>query len=308
MRNAFVRTLTALAKDDRSIMLLTGDLGFTVLENFRDTLPNQYLNAGVAEQNMIGVATGLAMTGKTVFVYSIVPFVTFRCLEQIRNDVCYHEVPVCIVGVGGGYSYGHMGSTHHAIEDIAVMRSLPNMTVICPGDPLEVEAAIKAIVKRKTPCYLRLGKAGEPVLHDLAHFSFAIGKSVEMRTGKDVTLIATGNMLETAVKTADLLKVKNVSVRLLSMHTVKPIDSRAIETAAKETRLIVTMEEHSSVGGLGSAVAQVLTALPSHPQQLVCAAPDAFAAATGSQQFLRERAGLTPEKIAKRVLSILHLP
>jgi transketolase len=305
MRTTFVKTLTALAKEDPSIWLLTGDLGFTVLEEFRDQLPEQYLNAGVAEQNMIGVAAGLAMTGKRVFVYSIVPFTTFRCFEHIRNDLCYHRLPVCVVGVGGGYSYGHMGSTHHALEDIAALRCLSNMTVVCPGDPMEVEGAVQAIAKLKGPCYLRLGKAGEPRLHDSKTFSFELGKAIEMLEGKDVTIIATSNMLETAVKTAAILEGKNVRPRLLSMHTVKPIDQEALKRAAAETPLIVTVEEHSRIGGLGSAVAEVLAGEPHRPLHIVCSAPDGFADTTGSQRFFRERAGLTPEAIATRIVTTL---
>lgn len=306
MRTAFIKTLTALAKEDPSIWLLTGDLGFTVLEPFRDGLPNQYLNAGVAEQNMVGVAAGIAMTGKRVFTYSIVPFATFRCYEHIRNDVCYHELPVCIVGVGGGYSYGHMGSTHHALEDIAALRALPNMTVVCPGDPLEVEGAVRAICKHPGPCYLRLGKAGEPVLHDPATFAFTLGKAIRMMDGRDCTVIGTSNMLETAVKTASILKAQGLSPRLLSMPTVKPIDAGALRSAALETRLIVTIEEHVPTGGLGGAVAEALAPLPHRPPHLICATPDRFADTTGSQKFFRERAGLTPEAIAARIITTLQ--
>lgn len=304
MRTAFVRTLTALAKEDPSLMLLTGDLGFMVLEGFRDALPKQYLNAGVAEQNMIGVATGLALSGKRVFVYSIIPFVTFRCLEHIRNDICYHNVPVCVVGVGGGYSYGHMGSTHHALEDIAVMRSLPNMRVICPGDPLETEAAVRAIVEHPGPCYLRLGKAGEPALHH-EPFSLEIGKTIEMRTGTDVTLIATGAMLETARAAAEQLEALGISAGLLSMHTVKPIDADAVARVAK-TGLIATVEEHSRIGGLGSAVAESLAERGILCRQLIFAAPDAFAPTVGSQSYLRAKAGLTAERIAGEVEKVVR--
>jgi transketolase len=306
MRTTFVKTLTALAKEDPSIWLLTGDLGFTVLEQFRDALPDQYLNAGVAEQNMVGVAAGLAMTGKRVFTYSIVPFATFRCYEHIRNDVCYHELPVCIVGVGGGYSYGHMGSTHHALEDIAALRCLPNMTVVCPGDPTEVEGAVKAICKHTGPCYLRLGKAGEPRLHDQEKFSFTLGKAIQMMDGEDCAVIGTSNMLETAVKTAGILKAQGLRPRLLSMPTVKPIDTEALAKAAQETRVIATIEEHVPVGGLGSAVAEAMAPLSKKPPHLIFATPDRFADTTGSQQFFRSRAGLEPESIAATIIGILN--
>ncbi len=306
MRTTFAKTLTAMAKSDPTIWLLTGDLGFTVLEDFRDSLPTQYLNAGVAEQNMVTVAAGLAMTGKKVFVYSIAPFAVFRCFEQIRNDVCYHELPVCIVGVGSGYSYGHMGSTHHAIEDIGALRSLPNMKVICPGDPFEVEGALHEILRVGGPCYLRLAKAGEPKLHDPASFSFTLGRAIEMQSGNDLTIVATGNMLETAKQTAELLKGKNLRPRLLSMHTVKPIDTEALRRAAEETPLIVTIEEHVPMGGLGGAVAEVLAGHHKRPFHLICSAPDHFADTTGSQQYFRKIAGLIPETIAARILSALQ--
>ena len=303
MRTAFIKTLLGLAKENPAIMLLTGDLGFTVFEEFRDTLPAQYLNAGVMEQNMVGTAAGLAMSGRIVFVYSIVPFATFRCLEHIRNDVCYHDLPVCIVGVGGGYSYGHMGSTHHALEDIAALRALPNLRIVCPGDPVETRAAVRAIASSGHPAYLRLGKAGEPVLHD-SSVPFTIGKSIEMRPGNGLTLIATGNMLETAVAVQKLLAEQNVTARLLSMHTVKPIDEEAIAQAARETKLIVTIEEHSRIGGLGSAVAEVLSARSCRTEHLLCAAPDAFAETVGSQQFFRTKAGLDPKAIFDRILQV----
>ncbi len=300
MRTTFVRTLEALAKDDPSIWLVTGDLGFTVLENFRDTFPNQYLNAGVAEQNLIGTAAGLALSGKKVFVYSIIPFITFRCLEQIRNDVCYHKLPVCVVGVGAGYSYGHQGATHHAIEDIAIMRALPGMTVVCPGDPVETEAAVKAIAAMNGPCYLRLGKAGEPKMHD-ALPNFTIGKAIQMREGTDATLIATSTMLETAVKIVDQMKEAGMQIRLLSMPTVKPIDADAIERAAKETSFIVTLEEHESIGGLGSAVSEVLSTKDCRTRHLLLSTPPAFADAIGSTNFLRQRAGIDVESVMTRI-------
>ncbi len=300
MRTAFIRTLESLAQKDSSIWLVTGDLGFTVLENFRDTYPNQYLNAGVAEQNLIGTAAGLALSGKRVFVYSIIPFITYRCLEQIRNDVCYHKLPVCVVGVGAGYSYGHQGSTHHSLEDIAVMRALPGMSVVCPGDPVETEEAVKAIAQMNGPCYLRLGKAGEPRLHtSIDHFQ--IGKAIEMRDGNDATLIATSTMLETAVNVVEKMKEQGMQIRLLSMPTVKPIDREAIKKAATDTPFIVTLEEHESIGGLGSAVSEVLSKDDLRTRHLFLSAPDAFADTVGSTQFLRKRAGLDTDSVIESI-------
>lgn len=304
MRTTFVRTLESLAAVDPSIWLVTGDLGFTVLENFRDTYPDQYLNAGVAEQNLIGTAAGLALSGKRVFVYSIIPFITYRCLEQIRNDICYHKLPVCVVGVGAGYSYGHQGATHHAIEDIAIMRALPGMSVVCPGDPVETEAAVKAIAQMDGPCYLRLGKAGEPKLHT-ALPDFQIGKAIRMREGNDATLIATSTMLETAVKVVDQFKEKGKNIRLLSMPTVKPIDTQAIKQAAQETPLIVTLEEHESIGGLGSAVAETLSIENCRTRHLLLATPAAFATSIGSTTYLRKIAGIDAETVVDRISQCL---
>jgi transketolase len=302
MRKAFVKTLTALAQKDPNLMLVTGDLGFNALEEFKDTVPKQYLNAGIMEQTMIGVCAGLAMSGKRIFAYSIIPFATYRCYEQIRDDVCYHNLPVCIVGVGAGYSYDRMGSTHHALEDIAVMRALPNMTVVCPGDPLEVDAAVRAIAKHDGPCYLRLAKAGEPDLHSVPlGDSFVLGEAITMREGTDIALLATGNMLETGMKVADVLKEKGFSVRLLSVPTVKPLDQSAVLSAVLETKLVVSLEEHSHIGGLGSAIAEVLSPLAKRAPHLILSAPDAFSKTVGVQSYLRDIAGLSPAKIVASI-------
>lgn len=307
MRTTFISTLLALAKKSPDIMLLTGDLGFTVLEEFRDTLPKQFINAGVAEQNMIGMAAGMAMAGHRVFTYSIIPFTTFRCLEHIRNDICYHKLAVCVVGLGAGYSYGHMGSTHHAIEDIAVLRSIPNMNVVCPGDPTEVEGAVKAISTLSKPTYLRLGKAGEPKLH-AENQHFTLGKAICMRHGMAMTIIATGNMLETGLLVTNILAAKGIDVRLISMHTIKPIDHEAIIKAAKETPFLVTIEEHSRIGGLGSAVAEILSIFDVRTKHLICSAPDEFAPFCGSQAYLRKQCSLDTESIVTSIVQCMLHP
>lgn len=259
MRTAFIEGLLEAARARPDVMLLTADLGFSVLERFRDALPAQYLNVGVAEQNMMGIAAGLADVGKTVFTYSIANFPTMRCLEQIRNDVCYHGYPVRVVAVGGGFTYASQGYTHHGVEDIGVMRTLPGMVVIAPGDPAEALAATKALCTLPGPAYLRLGKAGEPKVH-AGPIDFAIGKALEVRAGSDVTLVSTGGMLVHTMETAEALAREGVSARVLSMHTVKPLDAAAIERALAETRAVITVEEHNVGSGLGAAVAQVVAA------------------------------------------------
>jgi len=301
MRNAFVYALFEAAKKDARIMLVTGDLGFMVLEKFRDELPSQYLNAGVSEQNMVSVAAGLAMSGKIVFTYSIIPFATYRCLEQIRNDVCYHQLPVCIVGVGAGYSYGYQGATHHALEDIGVMRSIPGMSVVSPGDPHETTAAVDAVLHWQRPCYLRLAKAGEPVIHQAVP-NLRDGQGLILRQGTDVALIVTGNMLETAAKATEFLEQAGVSVQLLSMPVVKPIDEQIIASAAN-AGLVVTLEEHSSIGGLGSVVAEVMMRRKLWTPLVQISGPETFAKTIGSQNFLRKEAGLDTDSVVKRILA-----
>ena len=259
MRTAFVESLLGVARERDDVLLVTADLGFSVLERFRDALPGQFVNVGVAEQNMIGVAAGLADVGKTVFAYSIANFPTLRCLEQIRNDVCQHGYPVRIVAVGGGLTYASQGYTHHGVEDIGVMRALPGMTVIAPGDPLEAACATRALCDLPGPAYLRLGKAGEPRVHGEA-VDFRIGKALEVVAGSDLTLISTGGMLVHAMEAAEELRADGVSARVLSMHTVKPLDEDAVRRALTETAAVITVEEHNVGSGLGAAVALVVAA------------------------------------------------
>jgi transketolase len=292
VRGAFIRSLLTLAERDSRVWLLTGDLGFSVLEPFASRFPERFVNVGVAEQNMIGVAAGLAHSGKQVFVYSIANFPTLRCLEQIRNDVCYHGLPVRVVSVGGGLSYGTAGYTHHGVEDLAVLRALPGLAVLAPGDPLETELLTQALAELPGPAYLRLGKAGEPTVHgELA--SLTLGRALAVRSGNDLTLIATGGMLHATVQAADeLAKADGLSVRVLSMHTLKPFDEAAVRAAAMETRAIVSVEEHSCVGGLGSAVADVVAQLStSRARFSKFALPDRHLESIGSQRYLLSELG-----------------
>jgi transketolase len=307
MRNAFLKELFELAEKDDRVVLIVGDLGFGVVTPFMEKLPLQFLNAGVAEQNMTGMAAGMALSGKIAFTYSIANFPTMRCLEHIRNDVCYHNADVKIVTVGGGFAYGAMGATHHAIEDLAIMRALPGMMVVAPGDPIEARAATRAITEYPGPCYLRLGKAGEPVVHQ-ADIRFKLGKAIPMREGRDATLICTGGILQTAVRTAKRLAEEGIETRLLSMPTVKPLDADAVLAAAQETRAILTLEEHSILGGLGSAVAEVLAEadIPKVRFKRI-GVPPGFSPYNGSQEYMQERHGLTPEAIAKTVEHILEV-
>lgn len=301
MRTAFIRTLTALAQEDPRITLVVGDLGFGVVQEFAKRFPKQFLNVGVAEQNMTGVAAGMAMAGRIVFTYSIANFPTLRCLEQIRNDVCYHDADVVVVAVGGGFSYGALGMTHHATEDLAILRSLPQMTVIAPGDPIETDAATRAAAAGIGPVYLRLGRAGEPVVHS-GPIAWSLGKAITVREGGDLTLISTGAMLQTAVHAADTLGAGGLAVRVLSMHTLKPLDADAVIAAAEQTRRVATLEEHSVIGGLGGAVAEVLCEA-GIPGLRFCrlGLPSHFNKVVGEQEYLRRLYGLDADSVADRL-------
>lgn len=254
MREAFVKTLQRLSQSDNDIFLLTGDLGFKLFDSFREKYPERFLNMGIAEPNMIGVSAGLALSGKKVYCYSMIPFLVMRCFEHIRIDICYHNLNVRLIGVGGGFVYGLEGVTHHAIEDVAIMRTLPNMTVVAPGDPFEVSACIDASVAYKGPMFIRLGRRGEPQVHSTVP-DFKIGKGIILfNKGNDICLLATGTMLYKAKIASELLLKKDFGVTLISLHTIKPLDETLIKDCAKKYRSIFSIEEHSIVGGLGSAV------------------------------------------------------
>jgi transketolase len=305
VRNTFLDTLLDLAEEDERIVFITGDLGYRVVEKFMERYPRQFLNAGVAEQNMTGIAAGMAMSGKIVFTYSIANFPTLRCLEQVRNDVCYHDANVKIVSVGGGLSYGALSVTHHAVEDLAVMRCLPNLLVVAPGDPVETRAATRALAAHVGPAYLRLGRAGEPTVHQ-DPIDYQLGKSICFRDGNDLTLISTGGMSQTAASAAELLAADGIQTRVLSMHTIKPLDTDAVLSAAEETDMVVTLEEHSIVGGLGSAVAEVLAELDGIKVPFRrLGMPSAFSPHIGGQEYLLGKHGLSVEGVAQELKASL---
>ena len=301
MRDVFVRRLTALAGTDARIMLLTADLGFGVLNDYIARFPSQFLNVGVAEQNMTGLAAGMALEGHIVFTYSLGSFPTVRCLEQIRNDVCYHEANVKIVSVGGGMAYGAVGPTHHATEDLAILRSLPNMTVVAPGDLWEAAEATSALVGLPGPAYLRLDKSAASETARPGEV-FRLGSSRLVREGTDVTLVATGGILGEALAAAERLAGDGIECRGLSRHTVKPLDVEALRRAVRETGGIVTVEEHTVDGGLGGAVAEQLLEAGERPRVFHRIGLRAgFASVVGSQQYLRKVYGLDAEAIVRAV-------
>ena len=257
MRTTFVNTLKELARKDDRIFLLTPDMGYSVLETFRDEFPDRFLNTGIAEQNTIGVAAGLAVSGKIVYVYSIIPFVTMRCYEQVRIDLAYNNTNVKLVGIGAGLTYGSLGPTHHGVEDIAIMRAIPNMTVLCPGDPIETEELVKRSYENYGPMYIRLGKNGEPKIHPDGT-KIEIGNAIHVTQGNDLALITTSNTLERGKRWVEEWKKENIHVNLISMPTIKPIDKSTILNLIEKNMPIITFEEHNIIGGLGSAVAEII--------------------------------------------------
>ncbi len=304
MRNAFADAITRLAETDPRIVVLSGDIGNRLFDGFKQRFPERFFNCGVAEANMTGVAAGMAMCGLRPFTYTITPFATTRAMEQIRVDVCYHRVPVTIVGTGSGLSYASLGPTHHSCEDLAMLRALPEMTVLCPADAAEVRQAVAAVLAIDGPAYLRLGKKGEPAVHQEPP-RFSIGKAILLRPGRDVCILGTGNMVAVAIDAAGILQAADVSAAVFSMHTVKPLETAMLADVFQRFPLVAVVEEHSRLGGLGGSIAEWLaTQRPPAGRLLSFGTPDAFLGELGSQQLARQRCGLTAEAIARQVLEM----
>lgn len=257
MRTAYLDTLYELARRDKRVCALISDNGAIVYDRYRRDLPEQYLNLGISEANMVGMAAGMASCGKIPFAYTIGAFLAYRAFEFIRNDVCLQNQNVKIVGTGAGEVYSALGPTHHATEDLGGLRSLPNLTILCPASPLEVRKATRAAYEHNAPVYLRLGTNREPEIYE-EDYDFQIGKAVTLREGKDVTLIGMGSILKDVLDAAKQLQGEEIDARVIDMHTIKPIDGETIKKAADETGKIITVEDHSVIGGLGSAVAEVV--------------------------------------------------
>ena len=306
MRDHFIKKLCEIAKQDPRIILVTGDLGFGVLDEYRQRFPRQFINAGVAEQNMTGIATGLAMEGRIVFTYSIANFPTLRCLEQIRNDACYHEANVKIVAVGGGFSYGALGISHHATEDLSILRSLPDIIVMSPCGYWETREATAAIVNTPGTCYLRLDKsAGDDAPREKGE-CFSVGKARVLRDGSDCAIIVTGGILEEVWHAAEMLEAKGISARIVSAHTLKPFDKKTILQTCQEVGKIITVEEHTICGGLGSAVAETLLDHGVHPKAFLrIGLETGFSSIVGSQKYLRKRYGLDADSISNRIHALI---
>lgn len=304
MRDTFVRTLVELAKNDKRIELITGDLGFGVLKPYWEQCPDQFTNAGIAEQNMTSVAAGMAMEGKIVFTYSIGNFPTLRCLEQIRNDCAYHDANVKVVCVGGGYVYGSLGMSHHATEDIAILRALPGVTVVCPADLVEAEEAVKAIVNYPGTVYLRLGRGGEKRIHDKIE-NFQIGKAIKVQDGQRVAVFSSGAIFEEVSDALPILAESGITPTVYTFPTIKPIDKEVVEKCAKDFNLIVTCEEHNVLGGFGSAVAEIMSSMQGKARLLKIGIEDNYCCEVGTQKHLRKHNHIDARSIADRIIDTL---
>lgn len=304
-RGAFGAAMLDIGAARPDVVVLTADLSdATRVTEFRKRYPDRFINTGIAEQNLIGVAAGMAMAGKTVFATTFAAFAAMRCCEQVRTDVGYQNVNVKILGADGGVVMGTLGNTHYAVEDIAILRAMPNLVILSPADGLEIVKATWAAAEYKGPVYIRLtGGKNNPIVYT-RDYEFTIGKAVTLREGGDLTLIATGAMVAQSLAAAGMLKEKGIAARVVDMHTIKPIDAEAIRKAAAETRLVATVEEHSILGGLGAAVAEVMAEIGGAPKLVRIGLPDCFGP-IGTYDEQLERYGLTGPRIAETVLGHL---
>ncbi|MBU4502591.1 MAG: transketolase [Nanoarchaeota archaeon] len=304
MRNAYLDALYELAKNNKNVIALVADIGAIVYDKYREDFPDRFINCGVAESNMITVAAGLASCGKVPFTYTITPFITMRTYEQIRDDVCLHNANVKIVGVGAGLRYSTLGPTHHAIEDIAIMKTLPNMKIISPCDPIESKMATFAMAEIKGPVYFRIGTGGEPRIYD-SSYKYQFGKGVVMRGGSDATIIATGGIVYDAIKASEELEKENISTRVINIHTIKPIDKEIIIKSARDTGIIVTVEEHNIEGGFGESVASVILENYNHQVKFKrLGIKDCFCSYYGSHQELKSHFGIGKKDMVREVKNL----
>lgn len=304
MRDSYIKSIYKATKMNNNVLCMVGDIGAFLLRYYIKDFPENFYNLGAAEANMVGVAAGLAMSGKIPFVYTITPFITARCYEQIKVDVCYNMANVKLVGIGSGVSYGTMGSTHHSLEDIAIMRALPNMIIISPSDSLEVEEAVMAAMKHIGPTYIRLTLVAKPLEYKRGQFQ--IGKARVVKKGTDAAIIATGDMVSIAVVAAHALEKDNINCYVINMHTIKPIDEAVIKKLSRECKAIVSIEEHSTIGGLGSAVGSILSQYPKNKARFkIMGFDDVFCKEYSKDKIkIFEKYGLSTNHLVQMVRSL----
>ncbi len=304
MRNAYLDTLYALAEGDRNVLALISDNGAVVYDKFRAGLPEQYLNMGISEQNMVSVAAGLASCGKIPFAYTIADFIVYRAFEQIRDDICLQNMNVKLVGIGAGFVYSNLGPTHHTTEDIALMRSLPNMTIFSPADPLETKYVTRAAAEIRGPVYIRLATGGNEKVYS-ADYDFKVGRSVVLGEGRDITLISTGSIVPEVMKAARLIEAQGKSVRALNIHTIKPFDHEAVLKAVAETGGVMTVEEQNIAGGLGGMVAEIIAECGKAVKFRRIGLMDSFSKGYGTYDDLKEFNGLSKAHIVQAARQLM---
>ncbi|MEI6572503.1 MAG: transketolase C-terminal domain-containing protein [Alphaproteobacteria bacterium] len=304
MRNAFAREVSKLASEDDRIILLSGDIGNNLFEDLKKVGADHFLNCGIAEANMMGVAAGMALSGLRPIVYTITPFTTTRCLEQIRVDVCYQNASVIIVGTGSGLSYAELGPTHQSLEDIAILRAFPSLTIMTPCDVPELIACLRAAMQHDGPVYMRIGKKGEPRIHN-DDLSVKIGKAIELSRGEDLTFLVSGFIMPEALAAAHTFSERGFKVGVVSYPTIKPLDTELLTELCSRTKLLVTVEEHGSIGGLGSAVAEWRAPLANSLPLIIIGAKDEFIHVIGDQDYARGYFGISAEKIVEKVATFL---
>lgn len=308
MRNNLVNTICEEAKKNKNVIIITGDLGYNVLNKFYDVYPDQFINAGISEQNMTSVAAGLALSGKLVFTYSIGSFSTLRCLEQIRNDICYHNANVKIVALAAGFAYGALGMSHHATEDIACMKSLPNMTVFSPCDPLETIAVTKKAMSLSTPCYIRLGRGGEPNIHNIFDPDlFEIGRPYCINEGNQkICIFSTGSIIIEAKKAINELRAKDINVGLYSFPTIKPLNEKFIIDIAQTHDYIITLEENNIYAGFGASIADIISKIyEKHAVIIKLGLDDEYPSIVGDTNYLRKYYKMDSETITKIIMECI---
>ena len=300
MRNSFADTITYLSKKNKKIILLSGDIGNKLFDKYKEKNKDRFFNCGVAEANMTGVAAGLAKQGFRPITYTITPFNTLRCLEQIKIDICYPKLPVVIVGTGSGLSYSSLGATHHSMDDIAIMRALPNINIVCPSDPIEVKYALEEALKSNRPTYLRIGKKGEAIINK-KKIKFRIGKINKIKNGDEISILSIGNIMNVAYECQKILTSDKISTELVSFHSIKPLDGNFLKKVFKK-KLVICIEEHSLCGGGGSAILEFCNKNYIRTDNFIMfGGPDEFLTKLGNQKEAREKIGLTSKKIAQRI-------
>lgn len=305
MRNAIIDEVYKIMKKNKDSYFLTGDLGYNTLEKIEKDFGPRFINVGVAEQNMIGIASGLALTGKKVYCYSIIPFLTMRCFEQIRNDICYHDLDVTLLGAGSGLSYGILSSTHFALEDIAILRSLPNMNIFAPCDEMEAALGMRALADFHKPLYVRIGGRVEPIIYKKP-YKFIFGRANIVQKGKDIAVFVNGTLIEEVIKATQIVKDQlKLTTTIVDIHTIKPLDKDTIINEAKDKKIIFTVEEHGEIGGLGSAVSEIVSEFCPGTKVIRIGTDDKFIKIVGTRTFLRKHLGLDSKGITKRILESL---